>query len=160
MEEIPDMTREVMGQRSLPGWIQQSQAQTRTPNLPCILLLLVPLQVTLPSLTQPKCSMCPPSYWSSTDSHQIHSALLGSSAGKEYTCNAGGPNSIPGSGKSDGEGIGYPLQYSWASLLAQPVKNPPAMWETWVQSMGWEDPLEKGTATHSSILAWGIPWTS
>ena len=42
--------------------------------------------------------------------------------------------------------------------MAQLVKNPPAMWETWVQSLGWEDPLEKGMATHSSILAWRIPW--
>ena len=61
--------------------------------------------------------------------------------------------------RSPGEGIGYPLQYSWASLEAQLVKNPPAMWETWIRSLGWEDPLEKGTATHSSILAWRIPWT-
>ena len=68
------------------------------------------------------------------------------------------PGSIPGSGRSAGEGIGYPLQYSWASLVAQLVKNPPAMWETWVQSLGWEDPLEKGKTTHSSILAWRIPW--
>ena len=58
-----------------------------------------------------------------------------------------------------GEGTGYPLQYSWASLVAQLVKNPPAMQETWVQSLGWEDPLVKGMATHSSILAWRIPWT-
>ena len=58
-----------------------------------------------------------------------------------------------------GKGTGYPLQYSWASLVAQLVKNPPAMWETWVLSLGWEDPLEKGKATHSSILAWRIPWT-
>ena len=49
--------------------------------------------------------------------------------------------------------------YFWASPVAQLVKNPPAMWETWVQSLGWKDPLEKGTATHSSILAWRIPWT-
>ena len=48
---------------------------------------------------------------------------------------------------------------NWASLVAQLVKNPPAMWETWVRSLGWEDPLEKGTAAHSSILAWRIPWT-
>ena len=82
-----------------------------------------------------------------------------SSAGKESTCNAGGPGSIPGSGRSAGEGIGYSLQYSWASLVAQLVKNPPAMWETWVPSLGWEDPLEKGKAIHSSILAWRIPWT-
>ena len=66
-----------------------------------------------------------------------------SSVGKESTCNAGDPGSIPGSGKSTGEGIGYPLQYSWASLVSQLVKNLPAMWETWVQSLGWEDPLEK-----------------
>ena len=58
-----------------------------------------------------------------------------------------------------GEGIVYPLQYSWASLVAQLVKDPPAMLETWVQFLGWEDPLEKGKATHSSILAWRIPWT-
>ena len=51
------------------------------------------------------------------------------------------------------------LRQFWASLVAQLVKNPPAMWETWVQSLGWEDPLEKGKATHSSILAWRIPWT-
>ena len=66
---------------------------------------------------------------------------------------------IAGSGRSAGEGIGYPLQYSWASLVAQLVKNPPEMWETWVQSLGWEDPLEKGKATHSTILVWGIPRT-
>ena len=65
---------------------------------------------------------------------------------------------IPGSGRSPGE-IGYPLQYSWASRVAQLVKNPPAVWEIWVQSLGWEDPLQKGKATHSSILAWRIPWT-
>ena len=74
-------------------------------------------------------------------------------------CNAGDPSSILGSGKYAGEEIGYPLQYCWASLIAQLVKNLPAMWETWVQSLGWEDPLEKGTATHSSILAWRFPWT-
>ena len=86
-----------------------------------------------------------------------NSGFPGSSVGKEYTCNAGGPGSIPGSGRSPGERIGYPLQYSWASLVAQLVKNLPAMWETWVRSLGWEDPLEKGKATHSSILTWRIP---
>ena len=75
------------------------------------------------------------------------------SVGKESTCNAGDPGLIPGSGRSPGEGKGYPLQYSWASLVAQLVKNLLAMWETWVQSLGWEDPLEKGKATLSSILA-------
>ena len=68
---------------------------------------------------------------------------------------------IPRLGRSAGEGIGYPLQYSWACLVAlvvQLVRNPPAMQETWLQSLGWEDPLEKGKATHSGILAWRIPW--
>ena len=75
-----------------------------------------------------------------------------SSAGKESVCNAGDPDLIPGSGNSHGEGIGYPLQCSWASLVAQLVKNPPAMQETWVRSLGWEDLPEKGKATHSRIL--------
>ena len=78
--------------------------------------------------------------------------LPGSSAGKETTCNAGDPSSIPGLGRYPGEGIGYPLQYSWASLVAQLVKNPPIMWETWVRSLDWEDPLEKLTATQHSGL--------
>ena len=64
---------------------------------------------------------------------------------------------IPGLGSSPGEGIGYQLQCSWASLVAQMVKNLPTMWETWVQSLGWEDPLEEGIANHSRILAWRIP---
>ena len=76
-----------------------------------------------------------------------------SSVGKESTCDTGDPGSIPGSARSPGKGIGYPLQYSWASLVAQLVENLPAMWETWVQSLGWEDPLEKGKAVHSSTLA-------
>ena len=66
---------------------------------------------------------------------------------------------IPGTGRLAGEGIGYPLQYSWASILAQLVKNPPVMQETLARSLGWEEPLEKGKATHSSILAWRIPST-
>ena len=84
--------------------------------------------------------------------------LPGSSDGKESACSVGGPSSIPGLGIS-GEGIGYPLQYSSASLVAQLVKNLPTMRETWVRSPGREDPLEKGMATHSSIPAWRIPWT-
>ena len=71
---------------------------------------------------------------------QLSEGFPGGSDGKESACNVGGPGLIPG-------------------LVAQLVKNLPAMWETWVQSLGWEDPLEKGTATHSSILAWRIPWT-
>ena len=117
---------------------------------------------------------------------------------KNPLVNARDTGLFPGSGRSPGEAIGYPLQYSWASLVVQLVKNPPAMWETWIPSLvgkipwkrkwqptpvflgfpggsagkesacnagdlglipGWEDPLEKGKATHSSILAWRIPWT-
>ena len=87
---------------------------------------------------------------------QLYSILFifpDSSVGKESACNAGDPGSIPGSGRSAGKGIGHPLQYPWASLVVQLVKNPPAMWETWVRSLDGEDPLEKGKATHSSILA-------
>ena len=82
--------------------------------------------------------------------------LPDSSVDKDSACNAGVPGSIPGLGRSTGEGIGYSLQYSWASLVALLVKNPPAMQETPVRSLGREDPLEKGKATHSSIL--GLPW--
>ena len=116
----------------------------------------------------------------------------GSSDGKASAYNVGDPGSIPGLGRSPGEGNGNPLQYSWlensmdrgawwatvhgvaksrtrlsnftfklwsrASLVAQRLKRLPGMWETWVRSLGWEDPLEKEIATHSSILAWRIPW--
>ena len=94
-------------------------------------------------------------YWSIVDFF----GFPDSSLGKESACNAGDPGSIPGSRRSSGERISYPFQYSWTSSMAQLVKNMPAMQETWVQSLGWEDRLEKGKATHSSILAWGIPWT-
>ena len=78
------------------------------------------------------------------------------SAGKESACNAGDPASIPESGRSPGEGIGYPLQYSRASLVAQTAKNLPAMWKNLGSILGWEDPLEEGMATISSI-SWIIP---
>ena len=89
-----------------------------------------------------------------------HSAYWGfpsKLAGKESSCNARHPGSISGSGRSPGEGIGYPLQYSWVSLVAQTVKNPPVMRKTWVRSLGWENPLEEGMTTHSNILGWRIP---
>ena len=73
-----------------------------------------------------------------------------SSVGKKICLQWRTPLMIPGSRRSPGEGIGYPLQYSWASLVVQLVKNLPAVWETWVWSLVWEDPLEKGKATHSS----------
>ena len=83
----------------------------------------------------------------------------GSSTGKEFACDAGHPSSIPGSGRSAGEGIGYPLQHSWVSLVAQLVKDLPGIrrpgFSHWVGKI----PLEKGMATHSSILAWRIPRT-
>ena len=81
------------------------------------------------------------------------------SDGKASVYNAGDLGSISASGRSTGEGIGYPLQFSWACLVAQLVKNSLAMWEAWVRYLGREDPLEKGKATRSSILAWTIPWT-
>ena len=83
-------------------------------------------------------------------------------AGTESACNAGDLSLFPGSVSAPGEAcllIGYPLQYSWASLVAQTIKNLPAMREIWVLSLGWDDPLEEGIATYSSILAWRIPWT-
>ena len=80
-------------------------------------------------------------------------SFSGSSAGKEFACNVGDPSSIPRSGISPAEGTGYPLQSSWASLVAEKVKNPPAILETWVRSLGSEDPLEEGMATHSGVLA-------
>ena len=83
--------------------------------------------------------------------------FCGSSAGKKSAWNAGVPGSIPGLGSSPGEGISYTFQYSWTSLMVQTVKNPPAMRETWVWSLGWEYPLEEGMATHPHVLAWRIP---
>ena len=80
----------------------------------------------------------------------------GSSAGKESACNAGDPGLISGSGRSPGKKIGYGLQYSWASPVAQLIKTPPAVWETWVQPLGWEDYMEEGMVTHYGIL--GLPW--
>ena len=73
--------------------------------------------------------------------------------GKESACNTGDSSLIPASGRYAGDGIGFLLQYFQISLVAQLVKNLPVMWETWVRSLGWEDLLEKGMATHSSILA-------
>ena len=94
----------------------------------------------------------PPSLVTLSHSGFMHKDFPDSSVGKESAFNEGDPTSISGSGRSPGERIGYPLQYSWASLVAQLVKNPPAIRETWIRSLGWED-LEKGVATHSSILA-------
>ena len=80
-----------------------------------------------------------------------------SSVGKESACNVGDHNLIPRLGRTPREEIDYPLQYSWTSLVAQLVKNPSTIPETWVQSLDWEDPLEKGKTTCFSILAWRIP---
>ena len=112
-----------------------------------------------------------PKHWSKTRNRtRTHYFLLrklvnllvgfpGMSAGKESSCNTGDHGLIPGSGRSAGEGIGYPLQCSCTSLVAQLVQTLPAMWEIWIQSLGCIDPPEKGKATHSSVLAWRIPWT-
>ena len=80
----------------------------------------------------------------------------GGSAGEDSARNAGDLSLIPGL-RSAEEGIGYPLRHSWASLVGQLVKNPFAMWKTWVQYLGWEDPLDESMAIHYSILAWRIP---
>ena len=82
-----------------------------------------------------------------------------SSVGKESACNAGDPGSIPGSGSSPREGIGYPLQYSCASLVAQTVKNLPEMWETWVWSLGQEDPLRREWLPTPVFLPGESLWT-
>ena len=87
----------------------------------------------------------------------FHGGFPGNSAGKGSACNAGDPGLIPGSGRSPGEGVGYLLQYSWASLVAQLVKNPRTMQGAWVRFLDWENLLEEGRATYSSILAWKIP---
>ena len=84
----------------------------------------------------------------------------GSSAGKESACNSGYPGLIPGSGNSPREETGYPLQYSWASMVAQTVKNPPVMRHIWVWSLGWEDPLEGSSWQHTLVFLPGeSPWT-
>ena len=92
---------------------------------------------------------------------ELHKAVIQAfpcnSVGQESTCNAGNPCSIPRLWRSPGEGIGYPFWYTWASLVAQKVKNPPAMQEILVQFVGWQDPIEDSMATHSSILAWRNP---
>ena len=89
--------------------------------------------------------------------HHLALSFTHSSVGKESACKDDDPGLIPGSGRSTEEGIGYLLPYFWTSQVAQLVKNLPAMLETWVQSLSWEDPLEEGKVTHSSILAWRIP---
>ena len=89
----------------------------------------------------------------------VRSASLVAEPVKNLSAMQGNAGLIHGSGRSTGEEIGYLLQYSWSSLVAQLVKYLPAMWETGVRSLGWEDLLEKRKATHSSILTWRIPWT-
>ena len=97
-------------------------------------------------------------YWlSHWDAVENQWTKRGSLAGKESACNAGDPDSTPGLGRSPGGGLDYPLQYSWVPLVAQMLKNLPEMRKSWVQSLGWEDPLREGMAAHSSILAWRIP---
>ena len=83
----------------------------------------------------------------------------GGSDGKESACNAGDPSSIPGWGRSHGEGIGYPLQYSWASQVAQTVKNLPAMWKTWVWSWVGKIPWRKAWQPTPVFLPGESPWT-
>ena len=91
--------------------------------------------------------------------HPIVPGLPGSSAGKESTCNARDTGLIPGLGRSPGEGIGYPLHYSRTSLVAQPVKNLPAILETWVRSLGWETPWRRTWQPTPVFLPGESPWT-
>ena len=105
------------------------------------------------------CSQVGPEYLLYIGNLWVNGGFPDNSVGKESACNAGDPGLTPGSGSSSEEVINYPFLYFWASLVAQLVENLPAMWETWVRSLGWEDPLEKGRSTHSSVLTWRIPWT-
>ena len=100
-----------------------------------------------------KGSVISESFW-----NRCCSSFPGSSAGKESACNAGDPSLIPGLERSTGEGIGYPLQYSWASLVAQLVKNLPTMRETWVWSLGWEDPRRRKWQSITGKLYIIFPW--
>ena len=121
----------------------------RTPNF------LVSLSLFLPMLTS---SMpMPPNFLKFPNKLRMpfNPGPPGSSAGKESTCNAGDPSLIPGSGKSPGEGTSYPLQYSWASLVAQTVKNPPAMQKTWVGKIPWR----KAWQPTLVFLPGESPWT-
>ena len=106
-------------------------------------------------------SLCPESrfLWETNFPGIVKSGFPDSSFGKESACNAGDPGSIPGPGRSPGEGLGCPLQYSWTSLVAQMLKNPPAMRETKVQSLSWNDPLEEDMATHLVFLPGESPCT-
>ena len=97
-----------------------------------------------------------PAHWASVSS-TVKGVYEASSAGRESACDAGDPGPIPGSGRSPGERTGLALQCSWASPVAQAVKNLPAIREPWVRSLGWEDALEEHMATHSGILAWRVP---
>ena len=123
--------------------------------------------LTLSLQTTLLCIVFPPISHASTSEMEIHLHIIlvtsilfmAFPGGKESTCKGGDLGSIPGSGSYPGEGIGFPFQYSWASLVAQMVKNLPGMCESWVWFLSYEDPLEEGMATHSSILAWRIPWT-
>ena len=91
--------------------------------------------------------------------HIVILGFPGSSAGKESACNAGDPGLIPGSGRFPGEGIGYPLQNSWASLVAQMVKNPLAKREMQDRLLGWEDPRRRAWKSTPVFLSAESPWT-
>ena len=152
-----------------PLWQMGTQGSKGKRGSDCVDYLLLLVDVRVQSITSQLVFptregwMCPAQYrgvhkeqvlpksiWQGLEEER---AFPDSAVGKESACNAGDPSSIPGLGRSAGEGKGYPLQYSWGSLVAQLVKNLPAMQETWVWSLRWENLLEKGKATHPSILA-------
>ena len=131
------------------GWRLKGKKQCDT--RPWVFLRHIPLLFTAQEADFPEVSVC-------LKNHSWTGGFPGSSAGKESSYNAGDPDLIPGSGRCPGEGKGYPLQYSWASLMAQLVKIPPAMREAWVQSLGWANPLEEGMAPTPVSMPEESPW--
>ena len=152
----PSFLKDIFIGYSIQGWLFFSFS-TLEMLLLCLLVWTFPTWNPLSSLSLFNSMKCDYFLWLLFKLSII--VMCHSSVGKESTRNAGDPSSIPGLGRSAGERIGYPFQYSWASLVAQVVKNLGQWREAWVWSLGWEDPLEKGKATHCSILAWRIPWT-
>ena len=130
----------LLGEKKLVQVCMVGNRKTRIKSLIWVQSPLTPNHSTI--------NTCPSSYF-----------FPGSWADDESSWDAGDPSSIPGLERSAEDGIDYPLQYSRVSRVTQTVKNPPAIQETWVRSLGSEDPLEEGMATHTSILAWRIPWT-
>ena len=166
--DLPDPGIEPLslGSPALVGgfWIRrcESRFHLRVYHLGCISLLAICESLDSEPREGTLCKW-PTQIWSSSMLKELRFPLrkqwasLVAQLVKESACNAGDPGSVHGLRRSPGEGLGYPLQYSWGSLVAKMVKNPSAMQDTWVWSLGQEDPLKEGMATHARILAWRIP---